>query len=761
MPTFSALNGQVKTPLRWYTSLFDQHRHSRPCKQLRECDYAIFSRSQSLPPFQLHIATGVTTITSWKLYNLNDEEVADITNDRNKIIVVPFVGLNYLVYPGTQLIAALPTVPVYSVIVAGGVSYYSEIFKPLCPAAAPIYNGPTGVVTIGDGGIFSEDLAPDADWSVTRYAYLLTGMYSGAGAPTDPTWAFEGSQAANLTTGDLWTYTAGVWVDSRPPGEDYDTWYNEEAGTQHSFDGVNWVSVPPPIFAAVSGDVLGFYGQAYQPIAIGRNLDEIECVGRWVRFTVQVGMTAGTFHLEVWDQNGQVIAESDQTDGLSGFAEIDAYIGATGYTFHIVAGEPDAPAIMDVFSIETQCADDTLDCHIVLEWSSCGNVGNTYYEEGFTQELILPTEAFIRTPEPTTEITVEEDANNNRVETFRRTEVEYTIDMGYLPWHVVDALAQVPLHETINLVLDRDRGTTPIMAVRFDVDWDEVGAECFAFVVMTFQIDEAAVTAGCCTSFDAPCIDVCVTAAGLEADGDIQPDQIYLLEDGTYATSSDPIEDPLLWGNVTDCPLRFARVSTDTGVSYWYYRAGEWRPAAEFIAIEPINCEADPATYTVSAYTMPGYSVRLDYTDIDSGTWTPITDQLFTQSEMLAGVEVTPPSEAVSIRLTLIGAAGCLMVSSRSDALPCACLLFSFNFTGTTAAIDGDGGLFVAAQLEPIEAQVQIDGAGPWIDIDISFDTLYSVNGAAELGGGATYQYRVRSAWRTDCDWTLSEVRDA
>jgi hypothetical protein len=237
--------------------------------------------------------------------------------------------------------------------------------------------------------------------------------------------------------------------------------------------------------------------------------------------------------------------------------------------------------------------------------------------------------------------------------------------------------------------------------------------------------------------------------------------EYYLMTDGTVAQVT--VQDPLEFGSRLACPYRFARISTDTETSYWYYRSGEWLPAAEFIAITPINCESVPATYTVTALTMPGYSVRLDYTDIDSGTWTPITDMLFTQGELLSGVQITPPIDAVSIRITLIGADECTFVSSRSDALPCECLEFSFGFAdefGVTATVLGSGGIFVGAQIEPIEAQVQVDGTGPWIDIQQSISGgIYSISGASQIIGATTYQYRVRSAWRTGCDWALSEVR--
>jgi hypothetical protein len=235
-----------------------------------------------------------------------------VTSQAGLLTVVPFVNYNYLVYDGAAFTVPIPQENTYAVIVAGGQSYYSEVFRTLCPAANPNYIGEAGVITIGDDDIFSNDLNPDSPWSVTRYDFLLTGMYSGAGAPTDPSWEFEGSQAANLTTGDLYTYTDGAWVSGRPGGTDLDQWYNQDAGTWHTYDDPNWLSAAPPYGAAIAGGVLGFFGQAYQPIAIGRALDEIPCFGFWVEFNVSVLVTLGTFRLEVWDENGEVYAQSQQ-----------------------------------------------------------------------------------------------------------------------------------------------------------------------------------------------------------------------------------------------------------------------------------------------------------------------------------------------------------------------------------------------------------------------------------------------------------------
>lgn len=768
MPTFPALNGQVKTPLRWYRTLLEQSRNTRQCRDA-DCDYAILSPNNAMPPFQLWVPTSVTAITSWRLYDMEDNLLEDVTSQAGLLTVVPFAAYNYLVYNGGIFTAPIPQQNIYAVIVAGGQSYYSEVFRPLCPATVPNYVGPTGVVTIGEEDIFSNDLNPDSPWSVTRYDFLLVGMYSGAGAPTDPSWEFEGAQAANLTTGDLYTYTDGVWVSSRPGGTALDQWYNQDAGTWHTYDDPNWLSASPPYGAAIAGGVLGFYGQAYQPIAIGRALDEIPCFGFWVQFTVQVGVTLGTFHLEVWDENGEVYAQSQQYTDAVTEAVLFSYVGGPDWTFHIVAGEADEPAVMDVYSIDTVCADDSLDCHLVLEWTNCGNVGNTYYEEGFEQQFILPTECIIQTPDPTTTIEVEEDANQNRVETFRRTEIEYTIILGYVPWHVLDALTQVPLHDTITLTQQRGLGTVAIKDLRVEHDWDGQYGECLAYVELKFQIDEAAVTGACCGQFDPPCLEVCFTAVGLESDETPYVEgEDYLMTDGTVAQVT--VQDPVEFGSRRACPYRFARtVDPETGATVYYrYTGTEWTPVIDITSLVAVSCEADPVVYALEGFVWSRFSAQLQWSDgtvADSEIgWTNFGEP-YTNAELQAGIQFTAPTGALSVRLAAV-VGDCSIGVSLAEPLECECsydITFPLTADSGSVVIGGTMGLLMADTGEPIEVEHNINGVG-WVPSSyqitdgggIAFFILQC--GCGGPGDWTTLQFRLRPVLRPDCDWTESIV---
>jgi hypothetical protein len=768
MPTFPALNGQIKTPLRWYRTLLEQSRNTKPCRDI-DCEYAILSTNDAMPPFQLWVPTSVTAITSWKLYDLNDTEIANITGQAGLLSLVPFASYNYLIYNGGVFSVQIPQQAMYAVILAGGQSYYSEVFKPLCPAAAPSYTGETGTITI-DGDLYSADLAPDAPWSITRYAYLLSGMYSGGGAPSNPDWVFEGSQVANLTTGDLWRYIDGVWTSGRPPGEDYDLWYNEDAGTQHSFDGTNWLSASPPLIAAVATDYIGIFGRNYQPMAIGRRLDEVECFGRWVRFEFAVSVSLGTFHLEVWDGDGNVVAETEQFGTDAATATIDAFVGSSAYTIHVVAGTPDEICIMDVSGITTTCADDSLDCHMILNWTSCGNIGNTYYEEGFDQALILPSEAFIQTPEPNTQIEVEEDANQNRVETFRRTDIEYTVQLGYVPWHILDALTQVPLHDTITLTLARGLGTVPIKALRIEHDWDEVGAQCTAFVELKFQIDEAAINAACCGQFDPPCLTVCTTAIGFEDDATVYEEgQRYLMEDGTYATCT--VADPVEFGSRTACPFRFARTeNTTTGLlEYFYYNGTAWTPVMEINTLQPVSCDSDPVVYQLTGSVWVRFAAQLQWTsgqDAEGGgiEWYDL-DEPFTNGELQAGIQFTAPAGALSIRFEVVVGDSCVIAESLAGILECECPPVEFPGPGGAVAgaivLLGTGGIAMATTGEPIEAEYRVDG-GAWTTVPtVETTTLGGVDVyvlATGAMGYTTIQFRVRPLLRDACEFTESIV---
>jgi len=768
MPSFQALNGQIKTPLRWYRTLLEQSRNTIPCRDA-DCDYAILSPNDAMPPFQLWVPTSVTAITSWKLYDLNDAEIANITSQAGLLSLVPFAAYNYLIYTGGTFSVQIPQQAMYAVILAGGQSYYSEVFRPLCPAAAPSYTGETGTITI-DGGLYSVAQAPDAPWSITRYAYLLSGMYSGAGAPTNPDWVFEGSQVANLTTGDLWVYSAGAWTSGRPPGEDFDLWYNEDAGTQHRYDGSIWQSAGPPNIAGVALDYIGIFGQNYMPMAIGRRLDEVECFGRWVRFEFQVQVNSGSFHLEVWDGDGNVVAETEQFGTDIGTATIDAFVGDSTYTIHIVAGTPGTPSSVDVFAITTTCADDSLDCHMVLNWTSCGNVGNTYYEEGFDQALILPSEAFIQTPEPSTNIEVEEDANQNRIEVFRRTDIEYTVQVGYVPWHILDALTQVPLHDTITLTLARGLGTVPIKALRIEHDWDDVGAQCMAFVDLKFQIDEAAVNGACCGQFDPPCLTACTTAVGFEDDETTYEVGLrYLMQDGTFASCTGT--DPLTFGTRTPCPYRFARIEDPVigRLDYYRYTGTAWVLVCDITSLNPVSCDTEPVVYQLSAYVWTRFSAQLQWTngapDSPSGIEWYDLGEPYTNAELQAGIQFTAPEGAVSVRLAVVTGDTCTIGESEYEPLVCECPELVFPGSGGAVSgvvvVEGSGASAMAFTGEPLEAEYRING-GSWTSVptieaaSIGSTYFFVLNSGA--GSYSTIQFRAKPLLRDACEWTESIV---
>lgn len=766
MPNFSPVNGQVKTPLRWYSSLQQQHRNTRQCREVEACDFALLSRNDAMPPFQLAVPTSVTAITSWKLYGIDDLEIANISSQGGLLSLVPFATHNYLIYDGSAFAVQIPQQPMYAVILAGGVSYYSEVFKPLCPAAAPAYVGEIFPLTI-DGGLYSVDQAPDAPWSITRYAYLLTGMYSGGGAPTNQDWVFEGSQVANLTTGDLWVYEDGAWTSGRPPGEDYDLWYNQDAGTQHTFDGTNWLSAGPPNIAGVSLDYLGIFGRAYQPLTIGRRLDEVECYGRWVRFVAQVQVNSGEFRLEVWDGDGNVVAQSPQYGTDAGDATVDAFVVDSTYTLNIVAGVPGTPASMDVFAITGTCADDSIDCHMVLRWNNCGSIGTMFYEEGFVNEMILPSECTIVAPNPTLKVDEEEDSQGNRAEVFRRVDTEYTIRLGYVPWYVVDALAQVPLNDTVELDLQRDLGTSTLKHFRITTAWDDVGLDCYAYVEIKFQVDEGADASACCGELEPPCLAVCTGgAAGLEADGTTYiVGRAYLMADGTYATCTS--DDPLTFGARTACPYRLARTSNEeTGIlEYFYYADGEWTPLAEILQLGTLDCESDPVVYGFNGNVWPRFVAQLQYAtgeQLGGGglRWFDLGEP-YTNDELQRGVQFEAPADAVSIRLS-VRVGNCEIGYSLAEPLPCSCEPFvpepqqpgnigvAVNPTPYVNAL--------ALSAEPIEAEYRVDG-GAWVPVAswaiVTPGPVYIL--VSNVTSYTTIQYRARPLLR-DCEWSEGAI---
>jgi hypothetical protein len=763
MPAFDALSNQPKTPLRWYTDIDLQAHRTKNCAQNSGCEYALLTYNRALPKFQIWVPSGAVP-TAWRVMRLNGTLEATITADLGLLVRTEFASMDYLTYNGEDLIVSLGQEPLYSELVVGGTTYYSELFRPLCPAGDPIYTGDSDAIPFGFG-LWNQG-ATFEPWILQDYEFYLDGSVNVAGAPTNPDWAFEGAQVANYADDLLYTYTGGVWVGAVPDCRSDDQWFDSTDGSWRLFNTgtSSWQSSSDVPAGVQDGLGVSFDGSSNVDLEVVFSLDSLPCLGRWIRFDFDSQITSGGITFRIEDQDGNTVAPSP-TIVVSMNFQIEAYV-ETGYRIRII-GLAEAVGSIGAAGFTYNCAEDSSDCHMRLRWTNCGNVGNLYYEEGFEQEYMLPSESYVARQNPTTVIEREEDGMKNAVEIFRRTETEYSIAIGYVPWHVLDALSQVPLHDTVELVLENDRGTSTLTALRLESEWDEVGGDCLANVVLYFKLEaDNASVAACCTTFDPPCREACETVRGIYGVHDVGEEvvgELYLLEDGTYAEflgldSEEPIDENG-FGAHTPCPSKLAETE-QSDIPFAYYDGSEWTTLAAITNVTPEDCEAEPVTYSITASIMPRYAGQIQWTG-NGTTWTNIGVP-YTRAELLAGVEVEFPAAAWSMRVqVLVG--DCVLGYSPTAALSCECPT-PINFTPNpgnlcgNALLDGAGGTFLALTLEEIEVETRLNG-GAWVA------TTYQVTGGGsfyslqENGGGPTSrQWRIRMPGRSECGWIESEV---
>lgn len=148
-------------------------------------------------------------------------------------------------------------------------------------------------------------------------------------------------------------------------------------------------------------------------------------------------------------------------------------------------------------------------CYPSLSWShNCAFLGNIYYPEGF--ESLFYMEAGVEPIALTPNIIREYDENGNKDKILRRQrrETTYKLQVGYVPWYVADALVEMSLHDNITLNLIGDNGSGTLKNVEVEVDWDEFGENCYAMCNISFQLEDATVTDGCCDDALIPPISV-------------------------------------------------------------------------------------------------------------------------------------------------------------------------------------------------------------------------------------------------------------
>lgn len=490
MPTFPALNGQVKIPFRWYPNEALTSWNSTPCKgQFQENPFTLLSLMEALPPFQFWTAPTSATITSWTINEKNGGSIqADITADAALVVHQPFDGIDYWIYQGTDLSTPLPSVSpdnaLYSLITFSDGSYQiSELFRPTCQESS------------SGSGSFFWNFSTDGlvGWSTGSSSNDADSVYSGgSGAP--PGTPADGTVTINLVDNKVYTFSGGSWnAGSTPSNGDYrlvastGTWYCYNCSFPLP-DG--WEVMADPPFGISSN---GACRSGPNPDGLGLFLNDVDFGPDPITFIIRI-LAGGHGNLHV-----QVGTEYLGTITTTGEHSFTISPGTTGPIELTTAGGWDGCIVSIRFGGRA------LDCNMLLEWTNCGNIGGIYYEGGFTNKLLLARDVEII--RPTATITTE-NTENGRKDQFQdqfRKEVEWKLPVGMVPWYLADALTELAAHDTIRLTQKLGLGTDELKRVRVVQSWPESDDDCLTRVDIFFQVDDETVASRCCDTFDPPC----------------------------------------------------------------------------------------------------------------------------------------------------------------------------------------------------------------------------------------------------------------
>lgn len=291
------------------------------------------------------------------------------------------------------------------------------------------------------------------------------------------------------------------------------------------------------------------------------------------------------------------------------------------------------------------------ECYYRLDWSNCGSVGNTFSGDGFTHAIYLEQAVYPVRPAP--EVTVESTrrADGSTLETSRRRETTWTLDIGNVPWFIADALADIPLYDTVTMN-PVGGGTDRLTLVRVSVENDEDFAECYKRVQITFQNESA--TAACCDDFEVRCRTSCVDAFGLTTAHD-PVDGFYLLP----GESSFAYFDTDTFGTASACASGLARiVDSEFEVLYYMYfnlNEGEWAAVAAVVDVQVTAIGGGACTINILAVVAPGFRAVLQYKNTN-GDWVDDDQYDLTADEWVDNhvARATPEDEGEDAELRIM-----------------------------------------------------------------------------------------------------------
>lgn len=754
------INREVKCAFRWYRSPRLRYRNRAGANDpdaSSECPSALPFPARTILPFQALLSPSTTSIASWQVKDLSGNVVADLATS------IPELALQWYAAPSRAIVCleeplVITTLPEgvfeMEITTAEGEVAYSETFELLAACNGHLLTNSD--LSLGASGwshpapfnnvlaaIANNSLLPTSGMQVFD-AYLCTGdnlIYVWNGTSFDANTPANGSYWGLTTPGtSYWRYTGGAFVLHNPL-----PLYLEAPSA--CWTGV--ADVFPLAYTVPSEYLPGLVRLTFS-------------VWRGSPIIGSVTVTAG----------GQVLGTFSQADNgvlqtflvhLQPGATID-FVPSSGF-----AGCIDRPKFYEVA--------DGSECMTRLQWWNCGDLGTVAYNIGsgaFTNILYLRDAgtsllAGVNDQTPQVEEETERMQDGSSISVRRRKEVEWRLEIGWVPWHVIDALSEMIVSGERRIQVPWGDEADEMITARMETQW--ANKDSLATGAVLFRVDEATSASGCCSSFAMICHTPCVTADGVVNIDELVEGDIYLLDDGRAATYCGPeCEEPVdefFFKDHIKCPYGYAMLRDGRLVRY---AEGVWQSAVDLFSVEAIN---DCAQYSVIAILPTGYTGRMEWTD-DGQTWRQFGAP-FTAAEGAAGIVFDRPTDAMYLRVVAMGHECDLGVSLPVPA-PCACPVINFNanleancgslpanVTINAIPFNREGGdaLPMPAMGEEVTMFYRIDG-GAWVPMEVqtpgSPNTYYAITGVPYATAGEELEVMVFFTDRPWCESQVSQV---
>jgi hypothetical protein len=661
--SFLAINNEVKCAFRWYATPSLRNRNLKRCEAnmsadhneegCEDCVWAINSPITNFPPFQILAATGgqvgFSTPVSWKVYDLDGVELVDLSGDLDKLTVVEFADptREYIIYDGDALTVPLPPNSLVESVIEmeGERSLYSETVRTFCTEAGGILEN----TDFSDGTI---------NWEYAPWTGFIVDVEN---VPGDPSYGSPetGDKVINIADNLLYTWNGTAWVSSVPDDGSY---FSESVigGPWHQFLGGEFLSPATPPVTTGDGIIICWNGTG--DVAFNYFPDgPVTFPGSFtLSFTFFHGV-AILGEVEIWIGETLVATIDESLNGQ----QVDVTVILTGANQVHIRPAAGFRACMTMFVGVEQL---TSNCRYMLEYSNCGDLSTQAYGDrsapGWENRIYLDDDVFLEPPIPQLSNEVDESGTGDNNEVFRRKQVVYGLQLGRIPWWFLDAITEIPEHDTVTLTDMSTLGDDSLYNISVDAPWGP--DKCLTTgCLLSFQaFDDATVNAGCCDEFGIPCVAPCADVSGFYGDPDPILDEFYLIEDANEIAQYLGFDNGPVDVNGYDVPFpcESGFAHGINGFYDYYWNVTEW---TRLSGISYEYADFTCGVLNITGFGHPRYDLRLQYS-LDASTWLDFDpDQTFgpldIESPFAVNINNISGPGSLFLRLEVFGPGDCVV----------------------------------------------------------------------------------------------------